>query len=71
MSNSRWFRPVRKLLLFAVLCSGLLVLPALSRKDGVHASGQVSCNECVRVCKAAGGTSMQCLAQCADSQCHS
>jgi hypothetical protein len=67
---SRMLRVARKVFLLAILCSPLLVLPLLGPIEKAVASGQVSCNECVRQCKAAGGTSMECLAQCAASQCY-
>lgn len=67
MSNSRILRLARKLFLFTILCSSLLVLPLLGPAEAVRA--QVSCLTCVRLCKAAGGTSMECVAQCAAQGC--
>lgn len=67
---SRMLRIARKVFLLAFLCLPLLALPLLGPTESVIASGQVSCNECVNQCKAAGGTSMQCLSKCAASQCH-
>jgi hypothetical protein len=67
MSDSRSVSLVRRLLLFTIFFSSLLALLLLGPAE--DASAQVSCLTCVRQCKAAGGTSMECVAQCAALGC--